>query len=154
MSGKWKRMLWILVAVVLAVIASLALQVEDWGRDLSINYAATSPDAADESLRTLETAASVNEVLAAVEQFASESSMWSLTEVDEEVTEPQTLRLVRTTRLFRFQDDVTVQLQVTDAGTCVDVTSQSRVGKGDLGQNPRNIRELLSSLRRILAAGD
>jgi uncharacterized protein (DUF1499 family) len=33
-----------------------------------------------------------------------------------------------------------------DRGTIVKVRSQSRIGRGDLGQNPRNIRELLGRL--------
>ncbi|MFK8111816.1 MAG: DUF1499 domain-containing protein [Rubripirellula sp.] len=31
--------------------------------------------------------------------------------------------------------------------TRVEAQSQSRVGKGDLGQNPRNLKEIMSELR-------
>ncbi|MFM9066415.1 MAG: DUF1499 domain-containing protein [Planctomycetota bacterium] len=73
------------------------------------------------------------------------------------------IRLTRSTKLFRFVDDVTVRIEPltpdsTDAAAAPDrqqespqvrlqAESKSRVGRGDLGQNPRNIRELLDSLR-------
>jgi uncharacterized protein (DUF1499 family) len=57
------------------------------------------------------------------------------------------LTAVHETRLFRFEDDVTVRIRQDPAGgTTVSVRSQSRVGKWDFGQNARNIRELLAAL--------
>ena len=54
---------------------------------------------------------------------------------------------VHQTRVFRFEDDVTVRIRRDPAGgTTVSVRSQSRVGKWDFGQNARNIRELLAAL--------
>lgn len=57
------------------------------------------------------------------------------------------LRLVRRTRVFRFADDVTLRFRPAGPGTLVHATSRSRLGKGDLGQNRRNIRELWAALR-------
>jgi uncharacterized protein (DUF1499 family) len=59
--------------------------------------------------------------------------------------------LVRTTRLFRFQDDVSLTIVRSDHSTGITAMSRSRVGVGDLGQNPRNIREILNALRVRLA---
>jgi uncharacterized protein (DUF1499 family) len=61
------------------------------------------------------------------------------------------LHFVRSTRLFRFRDDITVR--VADLGDRREVTavSRSRVGRGDLGQNPRNLEELLRPLRSRLS---
>jgi len=59
--------------------------------------------------------------------------------------------LVRTTRLMRYKDDVMVTLKRVGNETSVDVFSRSRVGKGDLGQNPRNIRELLAHIASFTA---
>ncbi|MGE3670963.1 MAG: DUF1499 domain-containing protein [Polyangiaceae bacterium] len=57
------------------------------------------------------------------------------------------LHAIRTTRLFRFKDDIWLRVSKTDDGwTEVWIRSKSRVGKGDLGQNARNIRELQAAL--------
>ena len=72
-----------------------------------------------------------------------------LRETTEEGESGLVLSLVRTTRLMGFADDIRVFLQTTAVGTKIDVTSQSRVGKGDLGQNPRNVREVLTALRKL-----
>lgn len=61
-----------------------------------------------------------------------------------------TVRLVRATRFWRFEDDVTVKISPAEGGSVVTAQSQSRVGKGDLGQNPRNLIELLGEVRRQL----
>ncbi len=58
------------------------------------------------------------------------------------------------TRLFRFVDDMTVSIEAnieTDPeGAIVHVRSASRVGKGDFGQNARNIRTFFATLDHIL----
>jgi uncharacterized protein (DUF1499 family) len=60
------------------------------------------------------------------------------------------VQAVRTTRVFRFSDDVTVHVTGSGGGSEVSVRSSSRVGKWDLGQNARNVRELLGELDRRL----
>ena len=135
--------------VVLAAFCMVAWQVEDWGRDLTTNRAATSLDANDTTLRSLELPATVEEVHEAIMQFVERSGNWKI-DVDKDVIvgdDGVAICLVRTSRLFRFADDIYVFLQATAVGTRVDVASQSQVGKGDLGQNPRNIRKLLQTLR-------
>lgn len=52
------------------------------------------------------------------------------------------MHMTRRTPVFRFVDDVTIRFTATADGTRVDAESRSRVGKGDLGQNRRNILEL------------
>jgi uncharacterized protein (DUF1499 family) len=64
---------------------------------------------------------------------------------------PGELRLTRRTRVFRFVDDVIVTFKPAGPGTMIHAASKSRVGKGDLGQNRRNILELFAALRRIQA---
>lgn len=56
------------------------------------------------------------------------------------------------TRLWRFVDDVTIRIAGQGWRSTVSVLSASRVGKGDLGQNARNIRAFLDALRRALGA--
>src|SRR5690242_18703478 len=62
---------------------------------------------------------------------------------------PGELKLTRRTRLFGFVDDVTVTLKPAGPGTMIHAASKSRVGKGDLGQNRRNILELWAAVRAI-----
>lgn len=72
---------------------------------------------------------------------------WKLVEAD-----PTELRLhaVVQTRLFKFRDDVEIQLRLGDAGTELHVRSMSRVGRGDFGANTRHIMDLHNALARFL----
>ena len=54
--------------------------------------------------------------------------------------------MTRRTRVFRFIDDITIEFHETTSGVRVEAESRSRVGKGDLGQNPRNLIELSKAL--------
>jgi uncharacterized protein (DUF1499 family) len=68
-----------------------------------------------------------------------------------------TLRATRRTRLFRFVDDVALRVESDGSGRSVlHARSQSRLGKGDFGQNRRNLLELFAALGRagLLREGD
>ncbi len=56
------------------------------------------------------------------------------------------LLLTRRTRLVRYVDDIRLTFAPAPGGTLVHAESKSRVGKGDLGQNRRNILELWRAL--------
>jgi uncharacterized protein (DUF1499 family) len=56
------------------------------------------------------------------------------------------VRATRRTWLWRFVDDITIRLEPISTGTRVHARSQARVGKGDLGQNRRNLLALLRAL--------
>lgn len=58
------------------------------------------------------------------------------------------LRLTRRTRVCGFVDDVTLRFLPAGPGCLIHAESRSRVGKGDLGQNRRNILELWAAIRR------
>jgi uncharacterized protein (DUF1499 family) len=60
------------------------------------------------------------------------------------------IRAEARTRLFRFVDDVLVRIGTQDGGASVSARSASRVGKGDFGQNARNVRALYEELEREL----
>jgi uncharacterized protein (DUF1499 family) len=47
---------------------------------------------------------------------------------------------------------VTVVVEDTGDGSRALISSASRVGKGDLGQNPRNIETLIEAVDRELSA--
>lgn len=86
-----------------------------------------------------------NELLAAVRRAADRLPRWMLRDADD-----AGLALVRSTRLFRFKDDIAVRVFQEEGGTRAEFESASRLGKGDLGQNPRNLQELLGALDREL----
>jgi len=73
---------------------------------------------------------------------------WGVVSYDERNGE---IRVEATTRVLRFVDDITIHVEPNDEGARVHVRSASRVGKGDFGQNARNIRAFLSELDRQLA---
>ncbi|MGF1472914.1 MAG: DUF1499 domain-containing protein [Rubrobacteraceae bacterium] len=89
--------------------------------------------------------ATPQKLLTAVEKAIEELPRWSLQHSDDEE-----LSAVRQTRLFRFKDDVTVHIEQTGESSEALFESASRVGKGDLGQNPRNLQELLEAVDRHL----
>jgi uncharacterized protein (DUF1499 family) len=57
------------------------------------------------------------------------------------------------TRIFRFVDDLTIRIEPRQEGSWVHVRSASRIGKGDFGQNARNIRAFFDELDRQMAIG-
>jgi uncharacterized protein (DUF1499 family) len=129
-----------------APLVILLVLVDDWSRDLTTNVAQTSPHAADPLLRPLELRQTVAEVEALVAAATRHLPHWEYRgrmERDGAVE----IHLVRTTRLFRFKDDVTVRVRDLGEVREVSAVSASRLGRGDLGQNPRNLKELLSALR-------
>jgi len=64
-----------------------------------------------------------------------------------------TIKATHETYVFGFIDDVTVWIEpVTEFVTRVRVRSASRVGKGDFGQNARNIGEFFGALDERLGA--
>lgn len=54
----------------------------------------------------------------------------------------------RRTRLFRFVDDIYLLLLPAHDSTVVFARSASRLGRGDLGQNRRNLGELWAAMER------
>ena len=139
------------IGVVAVAVLSAMFGLDDWRRDLSTNWATTDAEASDESLRPLELSATVEAVVAAVGDWADTQEHWALAEQQSsgDVTE---LHLVRTTRLMRYRDDVTLRVQRIADGerTLVTAESRSRVGRADFGQNPRNLKEILGALRQGL----
>lgn len=63
------------------------------------------------------------------------------------------IEATRETALLGFVDDITITVSpVTEFVTAVNVRSASRVGKGDFGQNARNIEAYLQALDERLGA--
>ena len=139
----------VIAAIVLTLLTVVCLQVDDWGRDWTQNTAETSPDAKDELLRPLESKLSPTELAKLVAETLADSSRWEVIEAFYS-DELATLHLVHSTRFLKFKDDVNVEIVKSEAGSTMHVKSQSRIGKGDLGQNPRNIRDLITRIQDAL----
>jgi uncharacterized protein (DUF1499 family) len=148
-----------IAAGVIAVLLILAFvwlfaTVDDWSRDLTTNFAATSATAKNPSLHPIVSEKPSSELADLVVATAKQLRGWELAAREENGTEI-TLRFVRTTRLMRFKDDITVHIRPIKSNDDapryeVSAESQSRVGKGDFGQNPRNLVELMDTLRGLL----
>lgn len=141
-------MIWTL-AIVAVVVVFIFSQIDDWKRDFTTNSAATDPRSDDlqPARLPLSPEAAADQLLATVATMPR----WSVAEPSDHTAGEDgivRLHLIRTTPLMRFKDDIHVELipDTDGAATTVMIRSQSRVGKGDLGQNPRNIRELLRAL--------
>jgi hypothetical protein len=149
-------MLWIALLVVLAPMVVMALSIDDWSRDLTTNRAWTE-SAPGAKLAPVDAMGGPDEVSDKLKAFCAANPAWAL--VDDKplpddsalaaMLEADTLsthHLVRTTALMRWKDDVWVVVERREGGVRLHAESRSRVGKGDLGQNPRNLRELLGAL--------
>lgn len=67
-------------------------------------------------------------------------------EVTSQSAQRGTIAAVATTPVFRFKDDVTIEVQRDGEGTLVNMRSKSRIGKGDFGANARRIRAFQAAL--------
>ena len=139
-----------LAGILLLVCGMLAWQVDDWSRDFVQNRAATDVNAANAALRPIQANVDPADMTHIIEEAVSQLNGWRIESQIVSETRVEII-LTRTSRMLRFVDDVTVMIEPTADGCSVNATSQSRVGKGDLGQNPRNLAELLTAIRERLA---
>lgn len=141
-----------LTATALLVLAVI-WRVDDWSRDWTSNTAELDRKAARPELRPVELAVGVEQVVQQIERWARSQSAWEVEEVQSPDDQSARIHLTRTTGVFRFVDDIHVTIRANPSGNgesrgvSVHARSQSRVGKGDLGQNPRNLIELTTGLR-------
>ncbi len=131
--------------VILALAALVVATVDDWNRDLSHNRATTEEGLP--GITPLESFLAPTQAADVVVKAGTTIPRWELSMRDD-AGDSVTLGFVRTTPLLRFRDDIFVILTRIPGGTRLTATSQSRVGKGDFGQNPRNLRELLNAVRQ------
>ena len=141
---------WIAVGITALLFAAMFWQIDDWGRDWTQNSASLDPNADRPELRPLQLPTDVDETLQRIREFCQRNQEWGIVSVDERGETPLHVHLTRTTLLFRFVDDVEVTITELpgDQGVTVQAESRSRVGKGDLGQNPRNLAQLTRGLAR------
>lgn len=136
----------ILAVLIVGPIVVLSLYVNDWSRDLSTNHAETTQNNPNPLLHPLTIPGERDSATAIVTNAIVQLDNWSIESITTE-GKRTIIHATRTTKLFKFTDDIRVYLNDVDDGVQVTATSQSRVGKGDLGQNPRNIAELMKRVR-------
>ena len=118
-------------------------------RGLTQNRAQTDPTSQNRRLRGRTYAIPFDKVWTQSVHVAHERMRgWTVTVEDDELG---VLEAESATLVWRFVDDVHISVGLDkDGQTRVDVTSASRVGRGDLGRNPRTIARFLSQLDRAL----
>lgn len=157
------RMGWIILGILLVVVAAIVARVDDWERDWTTNWAETEPQADTADLRPLRSPLPPDALQQEVLEWVSEQSHWQVAHHSREIASSAPLadspnrsslqlHLVRATRIMQFKDDVhlTFNQDPETGGSVLHVKSRSRLGRGDLGQNPRNIKELIAGIRTRL----
>ena len=141
---------WIIGGAIVVVL--LLWNIESWRRDFIRNEAETAGDAVDEKLRPIRAGCDPLDAAEIVRQAAVALPRWSFVgrAGDGDAT---VLSFERKTLVFRFTDDITIRVEPAPGGCTIGARSASRIGTGDLGRNPRNIKELFRTVRSVLEAG-
>lgn len=81
---------------------------------------------------------------------AVEATNWEIAAVD-----PETMRIEATDRTFwfGFKDDIVLTVTPTASGSRIDMRSQSRVGRSDIGANARRIDQFMTALAEDMQGG-
>lgn len=135
----------IVIAIIVAVLVAIGLRIDNWERDWNTNFAELQADAEDPSLRPIEKPQSPTELADEMIQRVEQARRWSFVSRRKD-GDAVIVKLTHATTLLGLVDDVEVTIEPTAAGSLLTARSQSRIGKGDLGQNPRNLRELTKLL--------
>ena len=101
------------------------------------NVAATDPTDDDRRLAPPVLPMPLTQAAAHLTATVKRLSRWKILGTSDSV-----IWATRSTRLFRFTDDIVILLVPLGDSTRVEARSSSRLGKGDLGQNRRNLAEL------------
>ena len=120
-------------------------------RALTRNRAYTDPESPDRRLRGREYAVPFTAVWDAALEVARTRKRWTVVNAEARRGE---IQAEARTALWKFVDDVWIRVSLDELGlTRVDVSSQSRVGRADLGTNARRIARFLHALDRRLQPG-
>jgi len=140
---KWIVVLAIGSTVILGVVAVLRI----WP---AINIVETGKTPEYPDIVPRQYPASKDRVFDASLRAVSKMPRWTLVSSRPEQGD---IRVEAKTRVLRFVDDVVIRMTEEGGRTAVTVRSASRVGRGDLGQNARNIRAFFLELDRQLETG-
>jgi uncharacterized protein (DUF1499 family) len=121
-----------------------------WIDGLTRNWADLTEDGPDPTLRPIELPSPPAEAVTWAASVLAQERRWKVVAADPAAG---TLHATHATRLWRFVDDVRLTFLPHGPGTRVVGQSRSRLGKGDFGQNARNLRVLARLLREAAGAG-
>ncbi len=117
------------------------MSLKEW---LTKNIYVTTPGNADPFFRPRQYSQTKEEVAAAAQETLRSLARWKVVEYRENQGR---IHATHTAPIIPFVEDVNIYIvQGLDGITRLEVVSQSQAGKGDFGQNKRNIKELLSAL--------
>jgi uncharacterized protein (DUF1499 family) len=141
---------WTLAAIVLLV---LFVVVDDPARDFTENRAVMTEHSEDPLLRPLVFERPAAELIDATLQAAERIKNWEYIGTAQ-IDDASTVVFERTSRVMRLKDDIIIRIE--DRGERCRVTgeSRSRTSFGDLGQNPRNLRRIVTELFVVLEDHD
>ena len=148
-----RRYMWITLGSLvfqLPLIAA-AWRLDNWQRDLISNQAGLSELASDPLLRPIEFNGPPADLAAIVERSVANLGQWDFVENSNE-GDAILLQLTHKTSTFGFVDDIHVTITPTEQGSLMTARSKSRIGFADLGQNPRNLKELVKEVQRQMAS--
>jgi hypothetical protein len=131
------------------VLLALYVAIDDPGRDFTTNFALISDTARDPRLRTREYAMSTRELADAIELAAQRITNWEYIGTAG-IDGKTTVVFERTSRVWKLKDDVILRVEPVDGRSRLTGVSRSRLDYGDLGQNPRNLRRILTELDSVL----
>ena len=131
------------VAVFVSFLFLVSMMIWPVINEVSTGETPQYPDIQPQSLRF-----SPDLVLERAAETIDDLSRWETNTVDRE---SRVIRAEAATWLLGFTSDVTITVEPHGSGCIVQMRSRSRVGRGDFGQNARNIRRLQSSLEDNLS---
>lgn len=144
-----RRRRWILPSLAAAGLLALFVTIDDWSRDFTTNYFVMTETARDPALRPILFERPSGEVVVAVQEAALRIKNWELVGTVK-MDDTTMIAFERTSRVLRFKDDIIVRVEDLGNRCRVGGESRSRREHGDLGQNPRNLRRILSELQTVL----
>ncbi len=144
-----RRRRWVLPSILAVGLVGLGVTIDDWSRDFTTNYAVLTETSADPDLRPVVFERPADEVVEAIQEAADRIKNWEF--VGAARMDSSTMVVfVRTSRVWRFKDDIILRVEDLGDRCRLGGESRSRIGYGDLGQNPRNLRRILAELRIVL----
>ena len=144
-----RRRRWILPSIVAACLLALFVTIDDWSRDFTTNYSVMTDTAEDSDLRPVVFELPADELADAIQEAAGRIKNWEF--IGAARVENSTMVVFeRTSRVWRFKDDIILRVEDLGDRCRLGGESRSRIGYGDLGQNPRNLRRILAELRIVL----
>ncbi len=150
MTVRFKRRRgWVFPSIVAVGLLALIVTIDDWSRDFTTNYVVMRETSEDPDLRPVVFERPADEVVDAIQEAADRIKNWEF--IGAAQMEGSTMVVFeRTSRVWRFKDDIILRVEDLGDRCRLGGESRSRIGYGDLGQNPRNLRRILAELRIVL----